>query len=86
MSEFVVYILYSKKFDKIYTGFTSNLIQRFHSHNKLSKKGYTKKYRPWMVVFVKVFKNKTEAMQYEKFLKSGKGREFIHNKIIKRKR
>ena len=26
-----VYILYSKKYDKIYVGYTSNLIQRFKS-------------------------------------------------------
>ncbi|PXY38641.1 endonuclease, partial [Flavobacterium cheongpyeongense] len=33
MAEFVVYILYSEKFKKNYTGFTSNLIERFKSHN-----------------------------------------------------
>ncbi|MFV8393908.1 GIY-YIG nuclease family protein [Flavobacterium sp. LB2P6] len=35
MDEFVVYILYSEKFEKNYTGFTSNLIERFKSHNLL---------------------------------------------------
>ncbi|PXY38628.1 endonuclease, partial [Flavobacterium cheongpyeongense] len=35
MAEFVVYILYSEKFKKNYTGFTSNLIERFKSHNVL---------------------------------------------------
>ena len=46
MEEFVVYILYSEKFNKTYTGFTSNLIERFKSHNLLETKGYTLKFRP----------------------------------------
>ncbi|GIQ57707.1 hypothetical protein Flavo103_08430 [Flavobacterium collinsii] len=45
MEEFVVYILYSEKFNKTYTGFTSNLIERFKSHNLLETKGYTLKFR-----------------------------------------
>ncbi|MGL2988410.1 GIY-YIG nuclease family protein [Flavobacterium sp. RSSA_27] len=44
MEEFVVYILYSKKFNKNYIGFTSNLIERFKSHNVLGTKGYTIKF------------------------------------------
>ncbi|RZJ51812.1 MAG: GIY-YIG nuclease family protein, partial [Flavobacterium sp.] len=47
MEEFAVYILYSEKFNKNYTGCTSNLIERFKSHNLLGTKGYTLKFRPW---------------------------------------
>ncbi|RKN00525.1 GIY-YIG nuclease family protein, partial [Aquimarina sp. BL5] len=36
MKEFVVYILYSEKYDKSYTGYTSDLISRFRSHNQLA--------------------------------------------------
>jgi putative endonuclease len=53
MDEFVVYILYSVKFNKNYTGFTSNLIERFKSHNFLETKGYTLKFRPWISTFIK---------------------------------
>ena len=42
---FVTYVLYSEKFDKIYIGYTSDLINRFHSHNSLAKKGYSIKFR-----------------------------------------
>jgi putative endonuclease len=38
MEEFVVYILYSEKFNKNYTGYTSNLIERFKSHNIVEQK------------------------------------------------
>ncbi|WP_228012010.1 hypothetical protein [Flavobacterium hungaricum] len=44
MDEFVVYILYSEKFMKTYTDFTSNLIERFKSHHFLETKGYTPKF------------------------------------------
>jgi len=83
MEEFVVYILYSEKFNKTYTGFTSNLIQRFKSHNFLETKGYTLKFRPWEVIYVDFFDSKSEAMKREKFLKKGVGREFIKNLILK---
>jgi putative endonuclease len=81
MDEFVVYILYSEKFEKNYTGFTSNLIERFKSHNLLETKGYTLKFRPWKVIHVEFFNSKSAAMKREKYLKSGIGREFIQNLI-----
>ncbi|WP_264550763.1 GIY-YIG nuclease family protein [Flavobacterium sp. N2038] len=83
MDEFVVYILYSKRFKKTYTGFTSNLIERFKSHNFLETKGYTPKFRPWIVIHVEFFNSKTEAMKREKYLKTGIGREFIKNFVFK---
>ena len=83
MEEFVVYILFSKDYDKTYVGFTSNLIERFKSHNYLSKKGYTIKFRSWQVIYVEFFTTKSEALKKEKLLKSGKGREFIKEIISK---
>ena len=59
--EYTVYVLYSSKFDKIYIGYTSNLIQRFLAHNKLSKKGWSIKFRPWIVVHCEYL---THIMQY----------------------
>lgn len=77
MEEFVVYILYSEQFGKTYVGFTANLLERFKSHNDLSHKGYTKKFRPWIVVHVEFFPTKSEALQREKYYKSGVGRKKI---------
>ena len=81
MEEFVVYILYSERFNKNYTGFTSNLIERFNSHNHLATKGFTLKFRPWAVIHVEFFYSKSEAMKREKYFKTGIGREFIQNLI-----
>lgn len=44
---YTVYVLYSAIFDKIYIGYTNNLIQRFQSHNQLGVKDWTKYSRGW---------------------------------------
>jgi putative endonuclease len=80
---FIVYVLYSAKFDKIYIGFTSNLKQRLLSHNELGKKGWTIKFRPWSLIYTETFATKKEAMAREKQLKSGQKRAFVHS-LIKR--
>jgi putative endonuclease len=63
---FTVYVLYSIKFNEIYIGFTSDLNNRFLSHNELATKGHTIKYRPWTIAYTEIFENKTEAMKREK--------------------
>ena len=78
--EFVVYILYSVKSNRNYTGFTSNLIERFRSHNNYGKDS-TRLYRPWVVVYVEFFETKEEALKQEKYYKSGRG-SVQKNKII----
>ncbi len=75
---FTVYILFSEKYTKHYTGFTSNLEQRFLSHNELGKE-WTARYRPWKIIFTKKFDDKTAAMQFEKWLKTGAGRNYVKN-------
>jgi len=79
---YLVYILHSENHNKDYVGYTSNLIQRFYSHNLLSAKGFTLKYRPWMVVYVEFFETKNEAMKREKYFKSGRGL-YLKKEIIK---
>ena len=68
-------------FDKIYIGMTSNLSERFLSHNKLSKKGWTKRYRPWEIIYTEKYPTKTEALKREKELKTARGRIFARSKI-----
>ena len=83
MDEFVVYILFSKRLNKTYVGFTSNLVERFKSHNQLSKTGFTTKYRPWEVIYVEFFHSKSDALLKEKFFKTGIGREIIKEVVNK---
>ncbi|MEO7307711.1 MAG: GIY-YIG nuclease family protein [Ferruginibacter sp.] len=74
---FTVYVLYSKDYEKIYVGFTSDLRQRLLSHNELGKKGWTIKFRPWQLIYTEEFQLKSDAMKREKQLKTATGRNFI---------
>ena len=78
------YVLYSPNYDKIYIGFTTNLEARFKTHNELGKKGYTLKFRPWVLLLYEKFSTKKEAIQREKQLKSHAGRDYIW-KIVREK-
>jgi putative endonuclease len=62
---FTVYVLYSPSFKKIYIGYTSNLNERFKSHNELGTKGWTLKYRPWIICYNEEFETKQEAIKKE---------------------
>ena len=72
MKEFVVYILYSPGSSKNYTGYTSNLIMRFSSHNVFGKDS-TRLHRPWLVVHIEFYETKAAALKREKYYKSGRG-------------
>lgn len=78
---YTVYVLYSESFDKIYIGFTNNLENRFKSHNELGKKGWTIKFRPWVIIHTENFESKASALKREKQLKSAMGRVFIRELI-----
>ncbi len=78
---FTVYVLYSDKFDKIYIGYTSNIEERFKSHNELGNKGWTIKFRPWRIIYTEEFEEKSLALIRERELKSAQGRLFIRKLI-----
>jgi putative endonuclease len=79
---FTVYVLHSKTSDKIYIGFSSNVEERLRWHNELSKKGWTKSFRPWNIIYTETFSEKPEAMKREKELKSSRGRTFIREIVL----
>ena len=72
-----VYILYSASSGKTYTGFSNDLQRRLTEHNVSESKGFTLRYRPWVLIRSEIYSTKTEAMEREKFLKSGRGREQV---------
>jgi putative endonuclease len=81
---YTVYVLYSVAFDKIYIGYTSDLEDRFKSHNELGTKGWTIRFRPWTILHTENFDSKSSAMKREKQLKSAMGRAFIKEMVQKR--
>ncbi len=63
-----VYILKSKKYEWIYTGFTSDLRKRLTEH-MAGKNFSTKKYLPIKLVYYEAFCSEIDAMNREKHLK-----------------
>jgi putative endonuclease len=80
---YFVYGLYSPGYKKIYIGFTSDLERRLFFHNNPINRGYTSRFRPWIVIYSEVQPYKRAAMRREKQLKSAKGRLFIKTFIPK---
>lgn len=80
---FHVYVLKSISFDKIYIGFTSNLEARIIAHNHPKNKGWTKSFMPWRLIYSERYSLKSDALKREKQLKSGQGRKFIHEVLLK---
>ena len=73
------YILKNEEGD-LYIGQTNNLRERIERHNK-NRVTSTKKKGSWKMVWQKVFDNKSEAMKYERYLKSLKNKKYLE-KII----
>ena len=66
---YTVYVLFSEKHEKIYIGYTSNLLQRFKSHQLLGK-DRTARYRPWCVIYCEYFSEKSDAKKKRKSIKA----------------
>jgi putative endonuclease len=65
---YTVYVLYSRAFDKCYVGYTSDLSSRLLSHNELETSNWTKRYRPWELIYKEEYSAKVAAMKREKEL------------------
>ena len=78
---YFVYILKSLKDHKRYIGFTSDLERRILEHNSGLVKS-TRNRKPLELIYVEEFEIKEEAMNREKFFKSGKGREFLKSRNL----
>jgi putative endonuclease len=78
---YYVYALFSNEVNRIYIGSSSNPIARLESHNSSKNKGWTAKFRPWIMIYSELLPTKQKALQRERQLKSYKGREFIRSLI-----
>jgi putative endonuclease len=73
---FFVYALKSETRNYIYVGLTSNVDRRVKEHN-LGYEQTTRPYAPFILLHVEKFSTRIEARNREKYLKSGKGKEFL---------
>jgi putative endonuclease len=74
MEEYFVYALVSKIDRRIYVGISENPEKRLIEHNSGKTKS-TKGFIPWELFFKRAFKTRIEAREYEKYYKSGSGKE-----------
>ena len=78
---YFVYFLESKKdSSKHYIGYSSNLKQRLSRHNSGLVR-FTKKNRPWKIIYFEGYLNKQDAIGREKFLKGGSGWKFLKKQL-----
>ena len=65
-----VYILLTKNSQKFYTyvGYTKDIVSRLNLHNKSKGAKYTKG-KKWIIIYKKLYKNKSLAMKFEYRLK-----------------
>jgi len=78
-----VYVLKSKKDNKRYVGYTSDVAERLIEHNRGKVKS-TFKRRPLELIYSESYHDELEAKRRERFLKSGQGRKFL-NEILSAK-
>lgn len=73
---YCVYVIKSIKNGTYYKGLTNNLDRRVNEHDS-GKTSSNKAIKPFKLIFVQEFEGLPEARRFEKFLKSGYGREVI---------
>ena len=73
------YIILSSKNNDIYIGSADDLQKRIDLHNKGRVKS-TKGYRPWKLLECHEFESRAEAMNKERFLKTGQQKELLKKK------
>jgi putative endonuclease len=75
------YVLYSLKDDKLYKGTCVDLGERYLNH-VMGGTTSTKHRRPLVLIYIKKFDAKPEALAYERFVKSLEGGIQLREKLI----
>jgi len=75
-----LYILHSVCGDRYYTGISSDPERRLVFHNS-RERGFTSRYRPWKLVFMRQYASRSSARKAEITVKSWKSRVMIENFI-----
>ncbi len=80
MKPYFLYFLYSDSVDRFYIGSSDNPSNRLIHHNT-DNKGWTRRGRPWRIVYTKNFPSKEEAQKWERWIKRQKSRHLIEQII-----
>jgi putative endonuclease len=78
--KYFVYILYSQLKDRYYIGYSQDPYRRLEEHNSGATKS-TRPRRPWKIVCIEKYKNKSMAIKRELEIKKMKSRKYIESLI-----
>ena len=78
---YFVYILKSRIDNSYYIGQTHNLSNRIFEHN-FEETNYTKKKRPWDLIYKEEYKTRSEAVNRERYFKKLKNRKYLEKIIM----
>ena len=78
--KYFVYVIKSREGYR-YTGTTENLSFRLIQHNNHTLSFWTKRGNDWKIIYQEEFENKKDALERERWLKTGIGREFLRSVI-----
>jgi len=73
---YYIYVLISQKDNKLYSGYTSDLIRRLKDHNN-GKVDSTKRRKPFKLIYYEAYLNQQDATTREKFFKTQWGRNYL---------
>lgn len=75
-----VYVLQSKRDGDWYTGYTGNLEKCLEDHNNGDVRS-TKGREPFQLIYYEACVNQKDAVNREKYLKSGNGKKYLRNRL-----
>lgn len=72
-----IYIITNKPYGTLYTGVTSNLIQRIHQHKSGNIESFAKKHGCSILVYYEIYETMENAIVREKQIKAGSRKKKI---------
>ncbi len=75
----IVYILFSKKLQRFYVGYTSMTMKERMRRHLTHKKGFTARANDWKIVFTKEVNSKTQALKLEKKIKKRGAKRYLED-------
>ncbi|MGH7799401.1 MAG: GIY-YIG nuclease family protein [Thermodesulfobacteriota bacterium] len=77
---YYVYVLYSKKDDNFYTGYTQQIRKRLKEHQS-GQVSSTRHRKPLELVYWEGCLSQKDALQREKYLKTAWGKRYLKNRL-----
>ena len=74
------YVLLSERVGRFYTGYTGDLRKRFRQHQQ-GRVRWTASRHPVQLLYYEACLSQEGALRRERFLKSGKGKRYLRNRL-----